>query len=270
MADVGLTEELGEQLALAIRADRMLRHRAEVADALQASLLPRQLRQIPGAEVAAGHTPASPAQDAGGDFYDIYPARDGWGISIGDVCGKGQDAAAVTAAARHAIRVLAHWEHDPAGVLRSANEIMMEEEFGGRFVTASVGHLKWQDGRLHAVLGSAGHPGPVLVKPDGLTQVLQGGGLPLGIFPDAEPAVQEFDLDPGDVLFFFSDGLTSACGPDMVYFEDRLTDELAALGGESARHLISRVQEVVVQFCRGVLRDDVTMLAVRVGEPPSG
>ena len=109
----------------------------------------------------------------------------------------------------------------------------MEEEFGGRFVTASVGHLQWQDGRLHVVLGSAGHPWPVLVKPDGRTQVLQGGGLPLGIFPDAEPAIQEFDLDPGDLLFFFSDGLTSACGPDMVYFEDRLTDELAALGGES-------------------------------------
>jgi serine phosphatase RsbU (regulator of sigma subunit) len=155
-------------------------------------------------------------------------------------------------------------------VLRSANEIMMAEEFGGRFVTASVGHLSWQDGRLHAVLGSAGHPWPVLVKPDGRTQVLQGGGLPLGIFPDAEPAVQEFDLDAGDVLFFFSDGLTSACGPDMVYFEDRLTDELAALGGEAAGHVISRVQEVVVQFCRGVLRDDVTMLALRVGEPPPG
>ncbi len=269
MADVGLVEELGEQLGLAIRAGRMLRHRAEIADALQASLLPRQLRQIPGAEVAAGHTPASRAQDAGGDFYDIYPARDGWGVSIGDVCGKGQDAAAVTAAARHAVRVLAHWESDPAGVLRSANEIMMEEEFGGRFVTANVGHLRWQDGRLHVVLGSAGHPWPVLVKPDGRTQVLQGGGLPLGIFPDAEPATQELDLDPGDLLFFFSDGLTSACGPDMVYFEDRLTDELAALGGESPAHVISRVQEVVVEFCRGVLRDDVTMLAVRAGEPPA-
>ena len=269
MADVGLVEELGEQLGLAIRAGRMLRHRAEIADALQASLLPRQLRQIPGTEVAAGHTPASRAQDAGGDFYDIYPARDGWGVSIGDVCGKGQDAAAVTAAARHAVRVLAHWESDPAGVLRSANEIMMEEEFGGRFVTANVGHLRWQDGRLHVVLGSAGHPWPVLVKPDGRTQVLQGGGLPLGIFPDAEPATQELDLDPGDLLFFFSDGLTSACGPDMVYFEDRLTDELAALGGESPAHVISRVQEVVVEFCRGVLRDDVTMLAVRAGEPPA-
>jgi serine phosphatase RsbU (regulator of sigma subunit)/PAS domain-containing protein len=270
LAEAGLAEELGEQLALAMRADRMLRHRTEIADALQASLLPRQPRQIPGAEIAAGHAPATRARDTGGDFYDIYPARGGWGVSIGDVCGRGQDAAAVTAAARHAIRVLAHWDADPAGVLRGANEIMMEEEFGGRFVTASVSHLRWQDGRLHVVLGSAGHPWPVLVRPDGRTEMLPGGGLPLGIFPDAEPATHELDLDPGDLLFFFTDGLTSACGPDMVYFEDRVTDELAALGGEPAGRVVSRLQEVVLQFCRGELRDDVTMLALRAGDPPPG
>jgi serine phosphatase RsbU (regulator of sigma subunit)/PAS domain-containing protein len=268
LADVGLIEELGEQLALAMRADRVLRHRTEIADALQASLLPRHPRQVPGAEVAAGHL-AAIAQYAGSDFYDSYSARDGWGISIGDVCG-GQDLAAVTAAARHAIRVLAHWDPDPAAVLRGANELMMEEEFGGRFVTASVGHLQWRDGSLHVVLGSAGHPWPVLVRPDGRTQVLQGGGLPLGIFPDAESATQELDLEAGDLLFLFTDGLISACGPHLVDFEDRLTDELAALAGESASRVVSRMQEVVLQFCGGQLRDNVTMLALRAGEPPDG
>jgi sigma-B regulation protein RsbU (phosphoserine phosphatase) len=269
MGDLGLVEELGEQLALAIRADRMFRNSTEVANALQASVLPRQLRQIPGVEIAAGHVSATMPQDAGGDFYDVYPAQDGWGISIGDVCGKGQDAAAVTAAARHAIRVLAHWDHDPAGILRSANEIMMEEEFGGRFVTASVGHLRWRDDGLHILLASAGHPCPVLIKPDGRTESLPGGGLPLGIFPDAEPSTHEVELVPGDLLFFFSDGLTSACGPDMVYFDDRLTDELAALGGQPADRVVARVREVVLEFCRGRLRDDVTMLALRAGEPPA-
>jgi phosphoserine phosphatase RsbU/P len=269
MADVGLVEELGEQLALAIRSDRMFRQSTEVANTLQASVLPRQLRQIPGVEVAASHAPATRAQDVGGDFYDVYPARGGWGVSIGDVCGKGQDAAAVTAAARHAIRVLAHWDSDPAGVLRCANEIMMEEEFGGRFVTASVGHLRWEDGGLRVLLASAGHPWPVLIRPDGRTEILPGGGLPLGIFPDAEPSRQEVELVPGDLLFFFSDGLASACGPDMVYFDDRLADELAALGGESAARVVGRLREVVLEFCRGQLRDDVTMLALRAGEPPA-
>jgi len=268
IADVGLVEELGEQLALAIRVDRMFRHRADIADALQTSLVPRQVRQIPGTEIAAAHVSASMAADAGGDFYDVYPSRDGWGLAIGDVCGKGPDTAAVTAAARHAIRALAHLDADPTAVLRGINEIMLTEDFGGRFVTADAGHLSWRDGRLHLSLSSAGHPGPVLVRPDGRTQILNGGGVPLGIFPDAEPAAQELDLDPGDLLFLHTDGLTSACGPDMVQFEERLTDELAALAGESPAVLVSRIREVVLGLCRGELRDDMTMLALRVSGPP--
>jgi serine phosphatase RsbU (regulator of sigma subunit)/PAS domain-containing protein len=268
MADAGLVEELGEQLALAIRADRLFRQRSDVADALQASLLPRQLRQIPGTEVAAAHVPASNEQEVGGDFYDIYPAAEGWGIAIGDVCGKGEDAAAVTAAARHAIRAFAHGNPDPAAVLRSANDVMLAEEFGGRFVTAAVGHAQWQRRRLRVVLASAGHPGPVLIRPDGRTNQLRGGGVPLGIFPDAVPATQTVELDPGDVLFLYTDGLTGACSPDMVSFQDRLTDELAVLAEKPPTELVRRVRELALQFCRGETRDDMTMLAVRADGPP--
>jgi serine phosphatase RsbU (regulator of sigma subunit)/PAS domain-containing protein len=269
IADAGLVAELGEQLALAIRADRLFWRRSGVADALQASLLPRQLRQVPGTEIAATHVAATGEPEVGGDFYDVYPAGDGWGTAIGDVCGKGEDAAAVTAAARHAIRAFAHANPDPEAVLRSANDVMLAEEFGGRFVTAAVGHLRWQRRRLHVALGSAGHPGPVLIRPDGRTQRLRGGGLPLGIFPDAAPATEELDLDPGDVLFLYTDGLTGACGPDMVSFEDRLADELAVLAGKPPSVLVARVRELALEFCRGELRDDMTMLAIRAGQPPS-
>jgi serine phosphatase RsbU (regulator of sigma subunit) len=269
MADVGLVEELGEQLALAIRVDRMFRHRADIADALKTSLLPRQVRQVPGTEIAAAHVSASmAAESAGSDFYDVYPSRDGWSLAIGDVCGEGPDTPAVTAAARHAIRALAHLDADPEAVLRGINEIMLTEDFGGRFVTADVGHLSWRNGRLHLSLSSAGHPGPVLVRPDGRTQVLNGGGLPLGIFPDAEPSTQELDLDSGDLLFLHTDGLISACGPDTVQFEARLSDELAALAGEPPAVLVSRVREVVLELCQGELRDDLTMLALKVDESP--
>lgn len=268
IADVGLVEELGEQLALAIRVDRLFRHRVEIADALQTSLLPRQVRQVPGTEIAGAHVAATTAAEAGGDFYDVYPCRDGWGIAIGDVCGTGPDTAAVTAAARHAIRALAHLDPDPTAVLRCINEIMLTEDFGGRFVTADAGHLSWRAGRLHLSLSSAGHPSPVLLRPDGRTQVLNGGGLPLGIFPDAEPAAQEVDLDPGDLVFLYTDGLTSAYGPDLIQFEERLTDELAALAGEPPVVLVSRVRDAVLELCRGELRDDMTMLAIQIGEPP--
>jgi serine phosphatase RsbU (regulator of sigma subunit)/PAS domain-containing protein len=268
MADLGVVEELGEQLALAIRVDRMFRRHTEIADALQSSLLPRQLPQIPGVEIAAAYVAATGGLEVGGDFYDIYRTPGGWGVAIGDVCGKGEEAAAVTAAARHAIRVLAHWTADPAEVLDKANEVMLAEEFGDLFVTAKNAHLHWQDGRLHVVLGSAGHPGPVLVRADGRTTILGPGGLPLGLFPTVQAGREEIDLDPGDVLFFFTDGVTEARSPELTYFEDRLIDELAGLAGQPPRDIVAGLQSLVVEFCRNELRDDMTMLVLRVAEPP--
>ena len=268
MADLGVVEELGEQLALAIRVDRMFRRHTEIADALQSSLLPRELPQIPGVEIAAAYVAATEGLEVGGDFYDVYRTPGGWGVAIGDVCGKGEEAAAVTAAARHAIRVLAHWSADPAEVLAKANEVMLAEEFGDRFVTAKNAHLRWQDGRLHVVLGSAGHPGPVLVRPDGRTTIMTPGGLPLGLFPTVQAGREEIDLEPGDVLFFFTDGVTEARSPELTYFEDRLTDELAGLAGQAPRDIVAGLQSLVVEFCRNELRDDMTMLVLRVAEPP--
>lgn len=187
LSDAALAEEVGSLLGRAISGRRVLRQRTEAADALRASLLPSVLKPIPGVEVASAHLTPTRGREVGGDFYDAYPTPGGWGIAIGDVCGKGEDGPAATAAARHAVRVLAHWNGDPADVLRRANDIMLAEEFGGRFVTASAAHLSWSGDVLRVVLATAGHPGPVLVKADGSVQVLPGGGVPLGIFPDPGP-----------------------------------------------------------------------------------
>ncbi len=138
LADAALAEDVGALLGLAISGRRVLRQRTEAADALRASLLPPVLKPVPGVEIASAHLAPTRGREVGGDFYDAYPTPGGWGVAIGDVCGKGEDAAAATAAARHAIRVLAHWNGDPADVLRRANDIMLAEEFGGRFVTASA------------------------------------------------------------------------------------------------------------------------------------
>ena len=116
---------------------------------------------------------------------------------------------------------------------------MLAEEFGGRFVTASAAHLSWQGEKLKIVLASAGHPGPVLVRPDGTAQQIPGGGVPLGIFPDPEPATLELELTDGDVLFFYTDGLADARSPQATYFEDGLADSwrrwLAATPRRSCR-----------------------------------
>jgi serine phosphatase RsbU (regulator of sigma subunit)/PAS domain-containing protein len=270
LADAALAEDVSALMGLAISGRRVLRQRTETADALRASLLPPVLKPVPGVEIASAHLAPTRGREVGGDFYDAYPTPGGWGVAIGDVCGKGEDAAAATATARHAIRVLAHWNGDPADVLRRANDIMLAEEFGSRFVTASGAHLSWHDDKLSVVLATAGHPGPVLVKPDGSVQVLPGGGVPLGIFPDPEPATLELELADGDVLFFFTDGLADARSRHATYFEDSLGDCLAQMAGRRAADIVSEMRKVVLDFCDGVLVDDLTMLVLRVGVPPPG
>ncbi|HWG15563.1 MAG TPA: SpoIIE family protein phosphatase [Streptosporangiaceae bacterium] len=268
IADLALAEELGSQLAVAIRVDRLFRRRSEVAEALQASLLPRVLPDVPGIELAAAYMGATEGMDIGGDFYDVYRTPDGWGLAIGDVTGKGEEAAALTAAARYAIRVIAHWEPDPIRVLHQANDVLLATEPGGRFVTAKTAQLSWRNGRLHVVLGTAGHPGPAVIRSDGRVEMTGGGGLPLGLFPEAQPGSEEIDLAPGDTLFFYTDGLTETRSPDMRYFEERLADELVTLVGRSASEVVTGIQARAEAFSAGEMRDDLTVLALRVLDPP--
>jgi len=268
IADLGLVEELGEQLALAIRVDQLVRRRIEIADALQASLLPRRLPAIPGVDLAPAYIAATEGVEIGADFYDAYRTPAGWGLSVGDVCGKGVEAAAVTAAARHAIRVIAHDNSDPAAVLTGANQILLAEELSGGFVTASIAHLRWRKGVLHAVLGSAGHPSAAIVRHDGRVQMPGGGGLPLGLFPDPEPGLNEVTMSEGDLLFLYTDGLTQARGLDRTYFQPRLADELTGLAGSRPDRVAEAMRRTLLEFTAGHLIDDITMLVMRVGAHP--
>jgi serine phosphatase RsbU (regulator of sigma subunit)/PAS domain-containing protein len=267
VADLGLVEELGEQVALAIKVDRMFVRRSEVVEALQASLLPREVPQIPDVEIATAYITATEGLDVGGDFYDVYDSPGGWGLAIGDVQGKGEEAATVTAMARHAVRVLAHWNADPVTVLSMANEVMLAQQGTDRFVTAIAAHLRWDGRILRMTVGSAGHPGPALVRPDGRVRLLPGGGLPIGLFPECDPAAQELELEPGEMLFFFTDGVTEARSPENAYFESRLTDELSELAGRPAHEVISAMRALVLEFSLNDLRDDMTMVVLRVLEP---
>jgi PAS domain S-box-containing protein len=266
LADLALMEELGEQIALAIRVDRMFWRRSDTADALHASLLPK-LPEIPGVEIAATFIAAAEDPAVGGDFYDVYRTPQGWGLAVGDVCGKGEEAATVATATRHAIRVLAHRCADPGEVLSEANEILLSEQLtlDGGFVTANIAHLSWPDGRLRVILSSAGHPGAMLLRADGGVRMLSGGGLPLGLFPDAEPATQELTVDPGDVLFLYTDGVAQARGHGNSDFADRLADELTGLAGSPPVQLVASMRRAMLEFSGGNLIDDVTMLVLRAG-----
>jgi serine phosphatase RsbU (regulator of sigma subunit)/PAS domain-containing protein len=268
VADLGLAEQFGRHLGVAIRVDRMFRHHSAVAEALQGSLLPATLPGVPGLDLYAAYLPASEGLEVSGDFYDVFPVTGGWAIVVGDVCGKGQEAAAMTAAARHAIRTLAHWNPDPADVLAKANEVMLGGGYEDRFVTAKLAYLHWDGDLLRVVLASAGHPGPALVRPDGRVDVLGGGGLPLGLFPDADSRIDKLELGEDDLLFFYSDGVTDARSPEMRYFEDSLADELASLAGRSAADTARIMQSRVTAFSQDELRDDLTILVAKVTAPP--
>jgi serine phosphatase RsbU (regulator of sigma subunit)/PAS domain-containing protein len=265
VADLGLAEDLGQHLANAIRVDRMFRRRSEVAESLQASLLPASLPTVPWLEFAAAYIGATQWQEISGDFYDVFPASDGWAIAVGDVCGKGQDAAAMTAAARHSIRALAHVHDTPEDVLTAANQVLLAGDYGERFVTASLAFLRQRGRRVQVRLGGCGHPGPAVVRADGRVEILEADGMPLGLFGDLEASRSELELGAGDLLFFYTDGVTEARSADLAFFEDRLADELASVAGRSAAETVHAVQELVTSFSDGELRDDVTMLAVRVG-----
>jgi serine phosphatase RsbU (regulator of sigma subunit)/PAS domain-containing protein len=264
VADLGLAEELGRHLAIAIRVDRVFRQRSQVAEALQASLIPAGLPRAPGLEFAAAYVGATQFQEISGDFYDVFKARDGWAIAVGDVCGKGQEAAAMTAAARHAIRALATVHADPGEVLAAANQVLVDEDYQDRFVTASLAFLRQRGRRFQAQIAGCGHPGPAVVRADGRVEILEADGMPLGLFPDSVPGRLDVELRQGDVLFFYTDGVTEARSADLTFFEDRLSDALAQFAGRSAADIVHAVQELVTTFSSGEFKDDVTILAVRV------
>ncbi|MQA83127.1 MAG: SpoIIE family protein phosphatase [Streptosporangiales bacterium] len=264
-ADLGLAEELGEHLGLAIRTERNYQRRSEVAQALQASLLPRSLPTIPGLELAAAYRTATEGIEVGGDFYDVFDSPGGCGLVLGDVCGKGEDAAAITAMVRHGVRLLGLWNDRPTEVLRQVNHAMVVQQEIGRFATVVAAHLRWGNGRLLVRLASAGHPWPLVLRAAGGVHLVSGGGLPLGVFDDAEPNGQELELFPGDTLLLYSDGVTEARGPGgQLYGEQGLADVVARGAGLSASALVKAVEDDLDGFTGGRMRDDMALLAVGV------
>ncbi|MFA1543325.1 SpoIIE family protein phosphatase [Actinomadura monticuli] len=266
LMDLGVVQRLGRYLALVIRAARLYRRRAEVADTLQAGLLPKRLPKIPGVRVAAKYLTSTHGSDVGGDFYDVFRTENGWGLVLGDVCGKGEDAAAVTATARHCVRLASRWKAAPGDVLGVVNEALLDED---RFVTAVMAGLTLETERIIVSLGTAGHPPAIVVRADGVIRSASRGGVPLGLFEDFEAGLDTIDLTVGDTLILHSDGVLEAC--DMMrkeFGQERLLEALAGHAGDTPEGMLAGVEAALLDYCDGDLRDDVSMLALRV-EPPA-
>ncbi|MQA95763.1 MAG: SpoIIE family protein phosphatase [Streptosporangiales bacterium] len=264
LADQGLFEEIADHIALGLDLDREVRHSTRVQQTLEVSLMPARLPAPPYAEVASFYRPGTDGVEVGGDFLDVFPSRHGWSAMLGDVCGKGTEAAALTATVRHGARALSITTDSPGETLAGLNQAMLAAPDITRFATVVVADLRPRGDRLRALLTGAGHPPAMVLRADGRLHHAVGGGLPLGLFDDARVRVEELLLRPGDTLLFYSDGLTDVLGADREpYGVDRLEDVVARCAGQDLGKLVQAIEDDVVSFLVPPARDDIALLAVR-------
>jgi serine phosphatase RsbU (regulator of sigma subunit) len=242
---------------------RLYTERTAIAHSLQAELLPSRLPEIPGVRVAVRYRAAGELNEVGGDFYDVFERRGGgWAFEIGDVSGKGAEAAAVTALARHTLRTASLQPASPRELLETLNEALLVQRAGSEFCTVcltglvldGVGH-----GRLTVALG--GHPPALVLRADGTVEPLGEAGTLLGVFPDPRLHEAEADLLPGDTVLLYTDGVTEAGPAGEEIGEDGLAELLGGMRGMSPDGIVDAVEQAAVAAQGGKPRDDIALVA---------
>ena len=241
----------------------------KLARTLQESLLPPHLPEVPGLEIVARYLPGSSVVEVVGDFYDVFQTvTGGWALTIGDVCGKGVEAATVTALARYTIRAAAVTRTSPAEVLLLLNEAMRRQQPDSeRFVTATYATVTHVEGAVAVRLSLAGHPPALRRRVDGSVDLIGQVGTVLGVLDAVELVDVDLLLEPGDSLVMYTDGVTEARRGKELFGEDRLRDLVSGLDG-SAGSVAARIEAEVVDFSEGHQLDDTAILVIRV--PPAG
>ena len=262
--DLRLAEDLALRAATAVENARLYRARSTIAQTLQASLLPPMLPEVPGFEAAALYQAAGEDHEVGGDFYDLFATNeDHWFAVIGDVCGKGAEAAAVTALVRYTIRAAAARRHSPAAILRWVNEVMLGEN-STRFCTVAIAHLDRTQGTANLTVAVGGHPAPVVARADGRVEELPVGGTLLGLVDDPRLTDVQTVLAPGETILLYTDGVTEAAAPERVWEPADLAEVAAGADGDGAQSLVDHVAHVALSGLASRPRDDVAMLALRL------
>ncbi|MDX6198805.1 MAG: hypothetical protein QOJ79_1956 [Actinomycetota bacterium] len=262
--DVGVLTDLARRAALAVDNARLYEERASIARALQASLLPPTLPKPPGLEFGGRYAAAGEGNEVGGDFYDVFSIPSGgWGVAIGDVCGKGAEAAAITGMARDVLRLLVRDGAAPPRALQRLNESILELGDRGRFCTAALGIVRSDPAGLRVRLSSAGHPPPVLVDAGGQARFVGRSGTLLGVVADIELSEDEIVLTPGEVLVFYTDGVTERRHGMDMFGDSRLLDAVRAAAGRGADVIAGHLESDVRRFGTGPSRDDLAVLVIR-------
>ncbi|MEU6576702.1 SpoIIE family protein phosphatase [Streptomyces sp. NPDC046805] len=250
---------LGGLIALALERARLYDSKHQLAHGLQAALLPHVLARLPGIEAAARYLPATQGMEIGGDFYDLVPTRPQPAAVIGDVQGHNVTAAGLMGQIRTGVRAFTTGGQAPDEVMRSTNRLLIDL---GSELFASCLYLRLDPGCGRAVMTRAGHPPPLLRRPDGRVRILDlAGGPLLGIDAGASYPTTEVALEPGSVLALYTDGLVESPGVDIEDALCGLGDVLASAGDEPLERLVDQL--VLRGAVNGERVDDVAVLLLR-------
>ena len=260
---LAVLEDMAGRGAMAFDNARLYAERAEVARTLRRSLMPALLPAIPGLELASHFRPSGAGNEVGGDFYDVFAGPEGCWLVVGDVCGKGAEAAALTGFLRHTTAAYAREGIGPGRVLSQVKRTMIDQDFDGRFATAIVARMRWRGPQVELTVALAGHPAALVVRAaDRSAAELGGSGALLGVFADA--AIEEVStmLEPGDALALYTDGLPEAHAPTRMISTGEMIDRLSAKAPVSARQAIDALLELLGS--EDGVRDDIAILSARV------
>jgi serine phosphatase RsbU (regulator of sigma subunit) len=271
--DVRVIRELARRASFAVDNARLFGESSYIATKLQQSLRPPHRPEIPGVEIAARFRPAGETNDVGGDFYDIFVrGPDEWAITIGDVCGKGADAAAVTSLARHTLRATAmRGDDSPDELLRTLNRAMLAEgPLAYQFCTVALASFSAGGDFTRARVSSGGHPLPIVLRSDGTVEAVGEPGTLLGVVPDPDLACTELELYRGDTVVFYTDGITEARTADGMIGFSGLLSAVRDCAGCAAAEVAALIEQRLLDSDTTELRDDVALVVAQIaggGEP---
>ena len=266
-----VTAERAHQAEIAAAGERF----ATLARTLQQSLLPPRLPSPVGIELAARYHPALSGVDVGGDFYDVFPVGPDWILVIGDVCGKGAEAAALTALVRHTVRAASMYDPDPATTLVDLNVAMLAGTPANdvaRFATVCCVRLRPHPDGVMADTACGGHPSPVVLRSDGTVEAAGTHGSLIGVLDHVDVRTTSVLLRPGDSIVAVTDGVLEARGPGGAFLgDDGLLALLRPLAGRSAAAISGAVEVRALELQAGVAHDDIAVLVAHIGttDPPA-
>ena len=262
--DMGLLNAIARQGAQAVERARLFDERASIARTLQQGLLPREIPSIEGVDLAVRYKPVGGGSSVGGDFYDVLELNDGWWLAVvGDVCGKGAQAAVHSGLLRTTIAAMALHENDPAVILDLANRALMRQGQSWPYATVVCASFRPAGEALEVVLASAGHPPALVRRGDGTLEEAVADGLMIGVQADLDLRPATVMLRDGDSLSLYTDGMVDARREDERYGEERLAAVVLAAPDGTAESAAEHIAEAVHAFETGSPRDDRALLVLR-------